>query len=137
MRVTRIGIRGYLVAATLMTLVPLAEARAQSAPHLVAVKLVGKPGGAFAFEPATFKVERGDTVRFIQESNAPHNEHFKTMPKGANLRTETSGPYLMAPESTYDIVIDSRFIDGTYGIVCDPHESVGMRATMTVGPSAK
>ena len=116
---------------------PLAGVRAQSAPHVISVKLVDKSGGQFAFEPTLIVAQHGDTVRFIQASSAPHNVHFKSTPKGAKLGTATSGPYLIAPNSTYDVVIDARFVDGTYGLICDPHESVGMRAIMTVGPSSK
>ncbi|MBK5187108.1 MAG: hypothetical protein JJD97_02625 [Gemmatimonadaceae bacterium] len=126
-----------MIAATVLLLAPLSQARAQSAPHLISVKLVDKAGGQFGFEPATIVAQRGDTVRFIQLSTAPHNVHFKTTPKGAKLGAATSGPYLIAPNATYDVIIDKRFVDGTYGIICDPHESVGMTATMTVGPPTK
>ncbi|MDQ2766369.1 MAG: plastocyanin/azurin family copper-binding protein [Gemmatimonadota bacterium] len=137
MRLSRLGAHCFTIAAAAALLAPLSEARAQSAPHLVSVKLVDKPGGQFAFEPATIVAQRGDTVRFVQVSSAPHNVHFKSTPKGAKLGAATSGPYLIALNSTYDLVVDARFIDGTYGIICDPHESVGMRATMTVGAAPK
>ena len=118
-------------------LAPIAGAHAQGASHLVSVRLVDKPGGQFAFEPATIVAQRGDTVRFIQTSSAPHNVHFKSTPKGAKLGAATSGPYLIAPNSTYDVILDARFADGAYALICDPHETVGMKATMTVGPSPK
>lgn len=137
MRLSRIGIHCFTIAATVLLLAPLSRARAQSTPHLISVRIVDKPGGQFAFEPALIVAQRGDTVRFIQASTAPHNVHFKTTPKGAKLGTATSGPYLIAPNATYDVIVDARFVDGTYGLICDPHESVGMRATMTVGPSSK
>ncbi len=101
------------------------------------VKMVGKPGGQFAFEPAAFSVQRGDTVRFVQASTAPHNVHFKKFPKGAKLGSAASGRYVIGPGATYDLVVDTRFVDGTYQFICDPHESVGMQGTLTVGTSAK
>ncbi len=137
MRILTIDLRGVLIAALMTIFVPLSPARAQAARHLVSVKMVGKAGGQFTFEPATFAVQRGDTVRFIQASSAPHNVHFTTIPKGAKLGKALSGPYLMAMNATYDVAIDKRFVDGTYGIICDPHESVGMRATMTVGAATR
>lgn len=45
--------------------------------------------------------------------------------------------YVIGPGATYDLVVDARFIDGTYEFISDPHESVGMQGTMTVGTSAK
>ena len=101
------------------------------------VTMVDKPGGHFAFEPATFFAQRGDTVRFVQSSTAPHNVHFKKTPKGAKLGSAAVGPYVIAAGSTYNLVVDARFVDGTYDFVCDPHESVGMQGTMTVGTSGK
>ena len=126
-----------MIAATALCVVQPSQARAQSAPHVITVKIVDKSGGQFAFEPLTINAQHGDTVRFIQTSGAPHNVHFKTTPKGAKLGSATTGPYLVAQNATYDVVVDSRFVDGTYGLICDPHESVGMRATMTVGPPTK
>jgi plastocyanin len=76
-------------------------------------------------------------VRFVQTSTAPHNVHFDKTPKGAKLGDATTGPYLMGQGKTYDLVIDSRFVDGAYPFVCDPHQSVGMRGTLTVGASTK
>ena len=126
-----------MIAAMALLVVLFSQARAQSAPHLITVKLVDKSGGQFAFEPSTIAAQHGDTVRFTQTSSAPHNVHFKTTPKGAKLGSATTGPFLIAPGATYDVIIDSRVVDGVYGLICDPHESVGMRATMTVGPAPK
>jgi len=106
---------------------------AQSAPHLITVKMADAPGGQFAFQPAAISAQRGDTVRFVQASSAPHDVDFKKIPKGAKLGSESIGPYLMMPSQTYDLVIDNRFVDGLYEFVCDPHESVGMHGTLTVG----
>jgi plastocyanin len=63
--------------------------------------------------------------------------HFTKTPKGARLGAATSGPYLMDASKTYDVVIDSRFADGAYEFVCDPHQSVGMTGTLTVGSGTK
>jgi plastocyanin len=110
---------------------------AQGAPHLITVKLADVAGGQFAFQPAAISAQRGDTVRFVQASSAPHDVDFKKMPKGAKLGSESVGPYMMTPGQTYDLVIDGRFVDGAYDFVCDPHESVGMHGTLTVGTPSK
>ena len=110
-------------------------AAAQAAPggHLITVHLVDRPNGQFGFDPGTITAQRGDTVRFVQQSSAPHNVSFRTHPKDAKLGDAAVGPYLLNTGQTYDLVIDTRFTDGTYAFACDPHESVGMKGTLTVG----
>jgi plastocyanin len=129
--------RVLFVIVTLSLLLPLAGVRAQAGAHLVLVKLVDKPNAQFAFEPAAIVAQRGDTVRFVQASAAPHNVHFLKMPKGAKLGDAAVGPYIIGAGKTYDLAIDSRFVDGTYQFTCDPHETVGMHGTLTIGPSTK
>lgn len=124
-------------AALLLAIAPASRAGAQAGPHLVLVKMVDKPNAQFGFEPAAVVAQRGDTVRFLQQSTAPHNVHFEKTPKGAKLGAASSGPYLIGQGKTYDLIIDARFADGTYEFVCDPHESVGMRGTLTVGSPTK
>lgn len=111
-------------------------AAAQAAPrgHLITVHLVDRPNGQFAFDPGTINAQRGDTVRFVQQSSAPHNVSFRTHPKDAKLGDAAVGPYILSNGQTYDLVIDARFPDGTYTFACDPHESVGMKGTLVVGP---
>jgi len=129
--------RALLVVAILSPLVPATRARAQAGAHLVLVKLVDKPNAQFAFEPAAIAAQRGDTVRFVQASAAPHNVHFLKLPKGAKLGDATTGPYIIGTGKTYDLVMDARFVDGKYEFTCDPHDTVGMHGTLTVGPSTK
>ncbi len=124
------------IAAGLLLLLFVSDASAQTG-HLILVKMVDKPNSQFAFEPAAIVAQHGDTVRFVQSSSAPHNVHFDKLPKGAKLGDATTGPYIIGDGKTYDLIIDSRFVDGTYPFVCDPHQSVGMRGTLTVGPPAK
>jgi plastocyanin len=126
------------------TLALTASAGAQTAssvgrigPHLIVIKLVEIPGSSmpFAFEPAKFTAERGDTLQFVQFANTMHDVHFKTEPKGAKLGGAAVSPYLTAKGEKYSVVVDSRFTDGTYEIVCDPHETIGMHAFLTVAGS--
>ena len=129
--------RIVLIAASVFVLAPISQASAQAGAHLILIKMVDKPNAQFAFEPAAIVAQHGDTLRFVQASNAPHNVHFDKAPKGAKLGDATTGPYLMGLGKTYDVIIDARFADGSYPFVCDPHQSVGMRGTLTVGPSTK
>jgi len=124
------------IIAGLILLLSASGASAQ-AGHLILVKMVDKPNAQFAFEPAAIVAQHGDTVRFVQASSAPHNVHFDKLPKGAKLGDAATGPYIIGDGKTYDLIIDSRFVDGAYPFVCDPHQSVGMRGTLTVGPPTK
>lgn len=113
------------------------SAPAATAPHTIVVNLVERPGPmAFAFEPATFSAHHGDTLRFVQAASAMHNVHFKTQAKGAHLGAAAMSQYLTTKGQAYTLVVDSRFADGTYEIVCDPHETIGMHAFLTVTGSA-
>lgn len=134
MRSFRLASTVVAAAVSLFAAFPLS---AQSAPHMITVKMADAPGGQFVFQPAAITAQRGDTVRFVQASSAPHDVDFKKMPKGAKLGAESTGPYVMTPGQTYDLLIDSRFVDGVYEFVCDPHESVGMHGTITVGAPTK
>ncbi|MGZ3373974.1 MAG: plastocyanin/azurin family copper-binding protein [Gemmatimonadaceae bacterium] len=98
------------------------------------MKLVERPGEKvrFAFEPATFTAAHGDTLEFVQAANTMHNVHFQTHPAGANLGRAAVSRYLSNKGQTYDVVVDSRFADGAYEIVCDPHGMMGMHAFLTV-----
>ena len=123
------------VATSLVLAVPVtAQTAGRVTPHLIVVKLVERPGDKvrFAFEPATFTAERGDTLQFVQFANAMHNVRFKTQPSGAKLGRAVVSRYLSTIGQTYNIVVDSRFADGTYEIVCDPHGMMGMHAFLTV-----
>lgn len=102
-------------------------------PEVVVVRFVERPGAMpFAFEPANLTVHRGDTLRFVQTSATMHNVRFKKQPKGAKLGAAAVSPYLTTKGQTYTIVVDSRFTEGTYELVCDPHEALGMRGSLTV-----
>ncbi len=126
----------FLITACLSIGVALAmPAGAQSvvSPHVIVVSLVDRPGAVpFAFEPANFTAQRGDTLRFVQASAQMHNVHFKGQPKGAKLGGAAISPYLTAKGQSYTVVVDSRFSEGKYEIVCDPHDALGMHGFLTV-----
>ena len=119
------------VAASLAFAAPI---KGQTPARLIVVNLIERPGNKvpFAFEPAAFTAARGDTLRFVQAANTMHNVHFKSQPKGAKLGSASTSPYLTTKGQSIVLIVDSRFADGAYEIVCDPHENLGMHAILTV-----
>lgn len=107
----------------------------------------------FAFHPARVTVRTGDTVRFVQATNTPHNVEFRQVPDGAQLGDEyvvpveeigtspatypphRNGPYLLHEGETYEFVVTDAFTAGSYDYVCTPHEAMGMTATLVVRAS--
>ena len=126
--------KACIVSAIAIALPAGAQVKAESpAPRVITVSLVDRAGAKpFAFEPANFTAQRGDTLRFVQASASMHNVHFKTQPKGAKLGAAGTSPYLTAKGQTFTIVVDSRFAEGTYELICDPHELNGMHAFLSV-----
>ena len=131
-------VSGLLAILCLMS-VPLRAQTTSTGPgHVVVVKLVMRTGSVpFGFEPAKVTVERGDTLRFIEDAGVMHNVHFKSHPDGAKLGSAVAGPYLTNKGQTYNLVIDGRFTDGKYEFVCDPHELIGMKGVLTVETAPK
>ena len=131
-------IAGTLVTAALTFAMPAGAqvavpTTAPAGPHTILVKLVALPGSKpFGFEPGTLTAQRGDTIRFEEAAAALHNVHFKAWPKGAKLGGAATSPYLTALGQSYTVVIDSRFPNGQYEVVCDPHELIGMHLMLTV-----
>jgi plastocyanin len=115
----------------------VASATPGDGPHMVLVRLIDQPGAKpFAFDPANFLVRRGDTLRFVQAGGTMHDIHIKSVPRGAKLGGAATSEYLTAKGQSYTLVIDGRFVDGAYQVVCDPHETVGMKATFQVTGAA-
>jgi plastocyanin len=110
-----------------------AGAQTVASPHTIVISLVDRSGSVpFAFEPANFTAQRGDTLRFVQASAQIHNVHFKIQPAGAKLGGAATSPFLTAKGQSYTVVVDSRFTQGKYEIVCDPHAALGMHGFLTV-----
>lgn len=128
---------GRIYGVTLAGVVCAGLALAQSssgAPkgRVVTVKMLDKSATEFVFEPAQVTVNPGDVVRFVQTGIMPHNVEFRDVPDNAALGDAKTGPYLTAPNQTYDVAIDERLPKGTYGFVCVPHESLGMKGSIIV-----
>lgn len=90
-----------------------------------------------AFDPTRVTVHRGDTVRFVQAGNLPHNVEFKSVPPHTDLGAVRVGPNLEAQGETYSIVIDQRFAVGKHVYVCTPHEVLGMAGVIYVADHSK
>ncbi len=133
MRATTVGMAMLLVG--LVAAAPV-HADPGKGGHLVVVKMVDQGGGTYRFDPATVTVQPGDTVRWLETSGAPHNVQFDKWPSGSKLGSAQMGPLLTAKGATYQVVIDGRFLPGTYAYECTPHGMLGMKATLTVAPPA-
>ncbi len=96
-------------------------------------------GGRFA--PYELTIAAGDTVHFVLGSGGPHNVAFRELnaTAAAQLRkrmgkdtiADLSGPLLISPDDTYDIV----FTDvpaGKYPYWCIPHFGMGQMGSITV-----
>lgn len=103
----------------------------------------------FAFEPSEVKVQRGDTLRFVQMTNTPHNVEFRDVPAGSvfaepgeysssdmgsSTRPAPSrmGPFLLTRGEIYEVVIDEHFVEGVFPYVCTPHVPMGMTGKVVV-----
>ena len=130
----RFGILSLMAALLITTSDAMAQV-AEAGPQTVIVKMVDKSTGQWRFEPEDITVKPGDTVRFVLEDAVPHNVEFKKVPKGTKLGDARMGPFLLTKGQTYDVVIDSRFAEGTHEYICTPHEPMGMKGTIKVAPS--
>ena len=100
--------------------------------QVIEVKTVDVSPTEYRFEPADIKVRPGDTVRFIQSGSMPHNVEFRDAPEGTDLGGARMEPYMTQAGETYDVAIDGRFVPGSHAYVCTPHETMGMKGTITV-----
>ncbi len=114
-----------------------------AAGTVVEVRMTGNGTNLAAFEPKTLTVAPGTTVRFINVSGGPHNVAFyaDSIPAGAaeklnatmaNRMDNLSGPFLTAPNETYDVTFGSDAVQGNYRTYCLPHVALGMVMTITV-----
>jgi len=109
-----------------------AQTASAAAAHTVVVRMIDQGLYGMAFDPTRVTVHRGDTVRFVQAGNLPHNVEFKSVPERTDLGASRIGPNLKALGDTYSIVIDQRFEVGKHVYVCTPHEVLGMAGIIYV-----
>ena|SRR3989442_15978946 len=118
-----------------------AASAATGTVHEVKMQMVNKK---YLFEPSSLTVKPGDTVKWINWSGGPHNVQFKKdkIPAGAapvlnaampDRMGELTGKYLVDSLASYQVSF-ANAPAGTYTYVCQPHEALGMTATLTVQP---
>lgn len=86
--------------------------------------------GSLSFEPASFEIPTGGSVRWIWESSG-HNVRPSTMPDGSDWSGTEGGD-----GTTYDAGYTYTYtfeVAGTYEYYCAPHRSAGMTGSFTVG----
>lgn len=124
-----------LFASALLLLVVVPEAEATAAvgsvdvrtDSTVTVELLN-----YDYGPNPIRVQPGDTLRLVNVTDMPHNAVFGDIPDGARLQSKKIGPYLTGKGDTYEMVIDDRFVPGTYEIYCTPHKALGMTGKVIV-----
>ena len=84
------------------------------------------PEGRLVFEPETFEVATGDTVRWEWASGG-HNVSPERQPSDASWAGDDESLY--SAGHTYAYTFD---VAGRYRYHCDPHQSVGMTGSFTV-----
>jgi len=87
------------------------------------------PGGSLSFDPETFEVAVGDTVKWEWDA-AGHNVKASSTPDGAEW-TGTPGGDLDTFDGghTYSYTFE---VAGDYEYYCAPHQSAGMEGSFTV-----
>ena len=107
-----------------------------AAVHLV--RLVQR-ADAYAFDPTTLTVARGDVVRFVMSGSQPESVVFDAAaasPEAAGFIRANQldrGVLLTEPGQAYDVSFREA-PPGTYPFESLPHGPRGMRGTVTVTP---
>jgi plastocyanin len=124
---------------------PAAQTPAASAPaaggavHEVNMLL---RDGKYIFEPAALTIKTGDRVKWINVSGGPHNVAFHADRNPAraadilnaampNRMAPLAGPFIMDSLAVYEISF-ANAPTGQYSYTCQPHEALGMNATLTI-----
>jgi plastocyanin len=123
--------------AAVLALRAQAEAPAQTT-HEVKMYMEGANA---RFEPANVTVRRGDRIRFVTVTGAPHNVWFDPakVPDAAeealsagmpNQMAPLAGPFVNAGES-YTVSF-AGVPAGRYEVLCMPHTGLNMKGVITV-----
>jgi plastocyanin len=84
------------------------------------------PDGQLVFEPETFEIDAGETVRWEWESPG-HNVSPERRPSEADWPGDDESTYGSGRTYAYTFTVPGR-----YGYHCDPHQSVGMTGSFAV-----
>lgn len=85
------------------------------------------PDGRLVFEPETFEVAAGDTVRW-EWASPGHNVSPERQPSEASWPGDDESTYGAGYTYAYTFAVPGR-----YRYHCDPHQTVGMTGSFTVG----
>jgi plastocyanin len=118
-------------------------AAAAGSGQTVEVRMTGNARDRAAYEPSQLTISPGTTVRFINVSGGPHNIAFwgDSIPSGAedplnsalaNRMGDLTGPLVIQPSGTYDVVFPAGAPTGVYKGYCTPHVAMGMNIAITV-----
>lgn len=109
------------------TLLLFAAAPLNAKVHVVRI-ISNQDNMQMSFDPKSLRIERGDTVMWVNEENEEHN--MVTYPDGFPEGAQGfRSPYLRQKGETWS----HEFIaDGTYEYHCVPHLLLGMRGLVTV-----
>ncbi len=95
-------------------------------PRTIIVKTVDLSPTQYRFKPADITVQPGDTIRWLQTSNVPHNIEFKQVPGGTKLGSQRVGPYLVSPGQTYEDRGGRTLCEGRAPLRVHPSRSAGV-----------
>jgi plastocyanin len=105
------------IAATLIAVGALAIAAPATATDKLTVKIAGHNDATYAFSPDKVHVDKGATVHWSWDSNAPHNVTFNGLGEASD--TGNSGSYKLRFKQA-----------GTFRYVCSVH---GFKGKVIVG----
>ena len=114
--------------------VTLAFGKAQDTSECDAIVTIGE--GGYSFEPAEITISEGDTVCWIWKDTADvHNvaEIATKFDADMNLEDAKIGFYSGESATTVDFRHTFTENDKTHYYVCEPHATMGMVGTVTVG----
>ena len=105
------------------------------------VRMLGDAQG-YRYDPASITVRRGDAVKWVMVSGAPHNVAFDAngIPAGAqaqlsanmpNQQGPMSSPMMLNANEEYTVSF-AGVPAGTYNYVCTPHLAMNMRGVVNV-----
>jgi plastocyanin len=105
------------------------------------VRMLGDAQG-YRFDPANITIRRGDAVKWVMISGAPHNVQFDPsgIPSGAqaqltanmpNQATPLGSPMMVNANEEYTVSF-AGVPAGTYNYTCTPHLAMNMRGTVVV-----
>jgi len=139
---------GAVLVALAITATSAAAQQDTRRPRTVTIKMEN-----FKFVPSNVTVVPGDTVRWVNTTDTPHDVEFANEPAGGRLSSRSfptimaasraafdakgpppeMSPFLVSKGATYQLVIDPRYFpSGTYSYLCVPHQSFGMKGTIVV-----